>query len=100
MTWPGGTGGSGGGGVGGSGSGATGAGSGSNGLGGGGGGGGGGMGMNSPGGAGGSGKIILRSPTTSIVNVAPGSNTVSVQPDHQLITFNVSGTLTVDGYNE
>jgi hypothetical protein len=97
MTWPGGSGGSGGGGAGAAGLG-TGT-DGTDGLGGGGGGGGGGSGPGS-GGDGGNGIVILRSPHIANVNVAPGSNSISTQPDHKVITFNVSGTLTVDGYNE
>jgi hypothetical protein len=97
MNWPGGGGGSGGGGSGAAGNGQGG--DGSDGLGGGGGGGGGGAGANS-GGDGGNGIIVARSPLTANITAAPGSNTISSQPDHKLITFNVSGTLTVDGYNE
>ena len=96
MAWIGGSGGSGGGGNGSYGEAYNNT-AGTDGLGGGGGGGGGGMGMTGPGSPGGDGKIILRAPTTTIISVTPGSNTISTQPDHKLVTFNVSGTLDIEG---
>jgi len=54
------------------------------------------MGMTGPGSPGGDGKVILRTPTTAIISVSPGSNTVNTQPDHKLVTFNVTGTLDIE----
>ncbi len=62
------------------------------------GGGGGGSSPANPGGPGGNGKIYLRYPSSEPDPVVtPGSNTITTVSGDRLITFNVSGTLTVGG---